>query len=47
MIDINYQEQLLIWGVYGMSVFLALGLGYFAGLLKKEEDKNLLKGGSK
>lgn len=43
MIDLNYNEFMLLWGALGISFMACIGLGYAWGILtktKKEENTN-------
>ena len=39
MIDLNLNEFLLLWGVYGMSIVLSILLGYYVAKRKNEKDE--------
>jgi hypothetical protein len=41
MIDLNFNEYMLILGAYYISVLLALSLGYIAGLCKKNKGEQI------
>ncbi len=38
MIDLNYLEFLLIWGIYSVSVLMSILCGYYLGLSKKQKN---------
>lgn len=43
MIELNFYEFLLLWGLYGIIFLCGIGLGYAWGILtktKKEENTN-------
>lgn len=31
MMDLNFKEFILLWGMYGISIIAVLGLGYYCG----------------
>lgn len=44
MMDLNFNEFILLWGAYGISIMMACGLGIAYGYLKalgyiKKQDK--------
>ena len=36
--NLNFNEFMIIWGIYGISLILAIGLGYAWGWFSKNQE---------